>query len=90
MNRIKSLESDDSYSRAELDRCLAKERDLTEAHQRLQYRIECLETELDNANRVGIPSIINTCIRTILLQMTKGSQTSVLSGFVKGYILSHR
>ena len=53
LNRIKSLEANDTYSRAEVDRCLAKERGAAEMQQQLQYRVECLETELDNANRVS-------------------------------------
>ena len=32
---------------------MTKEKESQEIQQRLQYRIECLETELDNANRVG-------------------------------------
>ena len=54
LNRIKSLEANDGYSRAEVDRCLTKEKESQEIQQRLQYRIECLETELDNANRVSL------------------------------------
>merc|ERR1719361_1881674 len=52
LNRIKSLEANDGYSRAEVDKCLSREKEAMEIQQRLQYRIECLETELDNANRV--------------------------------------
>ena len=61
MNRISSLEANDGYSRAEVDRCLTKEKESQEIQQRLQYRIECLETELDNANRVSL-NIPNVCL----------------------------
>ena len=46
------MEANDGYSRAEVDKCLVKDKEAQEIQQRLQYRIECLETELDNANRV--------------------------------------
>merc|ERR1719367_2350754 len=46
LNRIKSLESEEAYGRTEVDRVLARERDLTENNQRLQYRVECLEGKL--------------------------------------------
>merc|ERR1711936_255149 len=49
LNRIKSLESEEAYGRTEVDRVLARERDLTENNQRLQYRVECLEDELSAA-----------------------------------------
>ena len=60
LNRIKSLEANDGYSRAEVDRCLTKEKESQEIQQRLQYRIECLQTELDNANRVCL-NYTNNC-----------------------------
>merc|ERR1719189_87934 len=49
LNRIKSMEAEEAYGRTEVDRVLAKERDLTEMNQRLQYRVECLEDELSAA-----------------------------------------
>ena len=53
LNRIKSLESEEAYGRTEVDRVLAKERDLTEMNQRLQYRVECLEGKLRQKNKAG-------------------------------------
>merc|ERR1719483_2055236 len=49
LNRIKSMESEEAYGRTEVDKVLAKERDLAEMNQRLQYRVECLEDELSAA-----------------------------------------
>merc|ERR1719266_679110 len=49
LNRIKSMEAEEAYGRTEVDKVLAKERDLTEMNQRLQYRVECLEDELSAA-----------------------------------------
>ena len=46
------LEAEEGYSHAEVEKVLVKEREMAEAHQELQYRIECLETELQNANEV--------------------------------------
>ena len=53
LNRIKSLESEEAYGRTEVDRVLAKERDLTEINQRLQYRVECLEGKLRQKHTSG-------------------------------------
>ena len=52
LNRIKCLEAEEGYSHAEVEKILTKEKEMNEAHQELLYRIECLETELDNANKV--------------------------------------
>ena len=53
LNRIKSMESEEAYGRTEVDKVLAKERDLTEMNQRLQYRVECLEGKLRQKNKAG-------------------------------------
>ena len=53
LNRIKSLESEEAYGRTEVDRVLARERDLTETNQRLQYRVECLEGKLRQKTTSG-------------------------------------
>ena len=53
------MEANDSYSRAEVDRYLTKDKESQEFQQRLQYRIECLETELDNANRVSLKVVFD-------------------------------
>ena len=60
------MEANDGYSRAEVDKCLAKEKETLELQQRLQYRIECLETELDNANRVREGKLEYFNIRNII------------------------
>merc|ERR1712061_195778 len=52
LNRIKSLESDEGYGRAEVDKALAKEREISELNQHLQYNVECLDRELQNALQV--------------------------------------
>lgn len=52
LNRIKSYEANEGYSRAEIDKVLAKEREATEMMHQLQYRVECLETELSDAHQV--------------------------------------
>ena len=49
LNRIRSLESEESYARTEVDRVLTRERETTELNQTLQYRVECLENELFEA-----------------------------------------
>ena len=46
------MESDEAYGRTEVDRALSNERYLTEQNQRLQYQVECLETELMNAKQI--------------------------------------
>ena len=53
LNRIKSMEAEEAYGRTEVDKVLAKERDLTEMNQRLQYRVECLEGKLRQKNKAG-------------------------------------
>ena len=40
------------YGRAEIDKALAKEREVIEQNQQLQYRVECLENELQDALQV--------------------------------------
>ena len=47
------MESEEAYGRTEVDKVLAKERDLTEMNQRLQYRVECLEGKLRQKNKAG-------------------------------------
>ena len=53
LNKIKSLESEEAYGRTEVDHVLARERELTETNQRLQYRVECLEGKLRQKNKAG-------------------------------------
>ena len=52
-NLHKSMEAEEAYGRTEVDKVLAKERDLTEMNQRLQYRVECLEGKLRQKNKAG-------------------------------------
>lgn len=54
LNRIKSLESEESYARAEVEKAAVKERDIAELQQRLEYKIECLEGELTQAHQVRL------------------------------------
>ncbi len=53
LNRINSLESQESYARAEVDKVLFREREMAETLQQLQYKVECLGRDLDNANDVN-------------------------------------
>ena len=39
--------------RAEVDKILSKDRDNSEANQQMQYKIDCLETELFKAKQVN-------------------------------------
>jgi len=47
LEKIKSLESDQDYSRAEVDRIISKDAENFQYKQRLEYRIECLTVELE-------------------------------------------
>lgn len=49
LNRIKCLEAEEGYSHAEVEKILVKEREMNEAHQEMQYKIECLQDELTKA-----------------------------------------
>ena len=51
-NRIKSLEADEGYNRAEVERAVAREREAAETQQQYAYKVECLERELANANQI--------------------------------------
>jgi len=48
LNRIKSLESDQGYAQAEVDKIVVKESDNFEHQQGLEYKVECLTTELEH------------------------------------------
>jgi len=48
LNRIKSLESEQEYAQAEVDKIVVKESDQFEHHQELEYKVECLTTELQH------------------------------------------
>ena len=52
LNRIRSLEAEESYARTEVDRVLTRERETTEMNQTLQYRVECLEKEVAEARDI--------------------------------------
>ena len=52
LNRIRSLEAEESYARTEVDRVLTRERETTEMNQTLQYRVECLESEVAEARDI--------------------------------------
>jgi len=51
LNRIKSLESEQGYARAEVDKIVVKDQDNFAYKQELEYRVECLETELAHARQ---------------------------------------
>ena len=58
-DKIKTLETDESYNRAEVEKVLAKEREGAEIKARLQFRIESLEADLEDAQRVSLtPSLL--------------------------------
>ena len=58
-DKIKTLETDEAYNRAEVEKVLAKEREGAEIKARLQFRIESLEADLEDAQRVSLtPSLL--------------------------------
>jgi chromosome segregation ATPase len=71
LNRIKSLESDEDYHRAEVDRVLGKEREIMESNQQLQYRVECLETELAQAHDVSLEKVLQSSLLVLKCQVLK-------------------
>lgn len=48
LNRIKSLESESGYAQAEVDKIVVKDADQFEYKQELEYKVECLTTELNH------------------------------------------
>jgi len=49
INKIKSLEAEEAYNRAEVERALSKERDHIEKQTELKYKVDLLESELGQA-----------------------------------------
>jgi len=47
LNRIKSLESESGYAQAEVDKIVVKDADQFEYKQELEYKVQCLSTELN-------------------------------------------
>ena len=52
INKIKSLEADAAYNRAEVEKSISREREGAEISAKLKYRIDVLETELAKALKV--------------------------------------
>lgn len=48
LNRIKSLESESGYAQAEVDKIVVKDADQFEYKQELEYKVQCLSTELNH------------------------------------------
>ena len=48
LNRIKSLEAETSYAQAEMEKLVVKDANKFEYKQELEYKVECLETELSH------------------------------------------
>merc|ERR1719228_1443700 len=48
LNRIKSLESETGYAQAEVDKIVVKDADQFEYKQELEYKVQCLSTELNH------------------------------------------
>jgi len=48
LNKIKSLESESGYAQAEVDKIVVKDADEFEYKQELEYKVQCLSTELNH------------------------------------------
>lgn len=63
LNRIKSLESEKGYARAEVDKVVVKQADNFEYKQELEYKVECLSTELEHTRMMLEEAEMNKVIQ---------------------------